>query len=252
MIVSLKEEIEKQGYSLSEMIDLYFLLEDKGKLEEDLQLRDFNNHAALGDFTKKFKDYRLMNYGKGEKSALLLDFQYNFSNEDERNNYITFYFGMNPTVVGAGYKWGDKYETEPERKFRLKKTGAYIQELKFFDFWDYLDTAPDGWENLDNTHLRKEIKAILENADVKMFCSCPSFHWQGMNWRLTQLNGAIYPTNIKPKPKTPETPRGWDNRTEGSFICKHLSILLDYSSIMFFLNQMVSQVRSIIKKEGLR
>ena len=243
MIIKFKDYIKEQGYDLSELIKLSF----QNLIYENVQLKDFNKHQALSDFTKKFKDYRLKNYGKGERSALLLDAQYNFDKKNPKDNYITFFFGMNPTDVEPGYKKKSSFETDPERDFALKPSGSYIQELKFFNFWDYLDTVPGGWKNLTDSDLKKEIKNILENADIKVSCSCPSFHWQGMNWRMTQLNGSAHPTNIAPKPRTPEYPHGWANITDGGFVCKHLSILLDYSSVMFFLNQMISKIKKILK-----
>ena len=62
------------------------------KLEEDLRLSDFQKHAGLSDFTKKFKNIRQKKKGAGSKSARIIKLIVNKSKD-----YVTFIFYSSPT-----------------------------------------------------------------------------------------------------------------------------------------------------------
>ena len=91
---------------------------------------------------------------------------------------------------------------------------------------------------------KKEMKEILESSNIQLFSTSPSFHWQGMNFNLTQLDGSVHGTSIAnpiwgPKHGDPS----------GYFLDKNLNSLLQYIPII--LNQMAQMRMGKLKRRGL-
>ena len=106
------------------------------------------------------------------------------------------------------------------------------------EFWDWLDVF-EG-----DKITRFNMKEILEVSSVQVFSNSPSFHWQGGNFNLSQLDGSIYPTEIS---NPVWGPRHGD--PSGYFLDKHLWGLL--KQMGFWLNPMASMLTSKLQKRGL-
>lgn len=86
-----------------------------------------------------------------------------------------------------------------------------------------------------------EAKQWLYNADFALWSNSPSFHWQGFNYKLSQLEASIFPTNIAPT----SGPKGWSDRHGNALVDKHLLEL--FVHIKFFINQMASSMLNKIR-----
>ena len=71
------------------------------------------------------------------------------------------------------------------------------------------------------------VKNVLESVPIKIWCNSPSFHWQGYNYNISVMDGALFPTNIPPQK--------WRKYHGGFILDKHLYIL--FSNIEYFLYQ---------------
>jgi len=129
-------------------------------------------------------------------------------------------------------------EVDPET-FNLTKNRSktYEIQIKVLDFLDWLDVFSE------QKVTESDMKEILDTADIQVFSTSPSFHYQGFNYWLSQLDGSIYPTTIKPQ--------RWDKiHGDGdAFVDKHLYGLM--RQIKFFRNQMASMITKKLKDRGL-
>jgi hypothetical protein len=112
--------------------------------------------------------------------------------------------------------------------------------LQFDDFFTWmLDTLPDG-----QALTLKDMKDAIRVCPVRFWSNSPAFHWQGHNFVLSQLDAAIYPTNI--------APHFWNQpqyHGEDAMLDKHLAALLRYLS--FFLNNMTAMANKNLQKAGI-
>jgi hypothetical protein len=100
----------------------------------------------------------------------------------------------------------------------------------------------------------EEIKAFLTDTDFKIFCDDVSWQYQGANYKLSQLGGALWPTNIPPTHKhlgpDGKTRMGWlDIHPMNSILTKHT--LEFFVHIKFFLNQIAGSVLKQIRNPNL-
>ena len=93
-----------------------------------------------------------------------------------------------------------------------------------------------------NAITKEDIAVILEVCDLTIWCNDPSFHWQGMNYNLSQMGAALFPTNIKPKK--------WDAVHGDNMQTKHLSGLLE--DIDHFYGQMAQKLTDVLRKKGIK
>lgn len=196
----------------------------KQKLKE-LTVYDFKKQAVMSDITSEYKKIRNQMIGYENRVTKLVDIEINI-----KDNYVIFYFLTEPTPM---YPDNHIYKTtQPKKNFALKPDNTYTMLIKVLDFFDWLETSPHEI-TID------DIKDVLRVADVQVFSDDPSFHWQGMNYKLSQLGSSVYPTNIEDKV--------WGKRhKDNNFMSKHLGGLLD--SIDFFIPQMASKFRKEYKK----
>lgn len=71
------------------------------------------------------------------------------------------------------------------------------------------------------------MKSVLQTVPIKIWCNSPSFHWQGYNYNISVMDGALFPTNIPPL--------RWRKYHDGFILDKHLYIL--FSNFDHFLYQ---------------
>lgn len=196
------------------------------KFSENLRFSDLQKHAGASDFTKDWIEVRRKIKGPGNKSAKLKSMRVS-----RKKDYITFIFKSKPT-----YDAKAKAVDVNNGMQTTKDVREYTQYLKVIDFFKLAETKP-GYKESELT--RKEIKEILQVADLQVFCDDPSFHWQGDNYVISLFDGSIYPTTIEPK--------HWRQlHNDDNFLCKHLSMIIN--SIDFFLNPMSSMINKYLKR----
>ena len=199
------------------------------KLDEELRLSDFKKHAGLSDFTKKWKNIRLKKKGAANISARLVRMKVN-----KKKDYVTFIFYSAPTYTLTGKV------TNPGKSMQFKTTEKpfYTQEIRILDFWKWARTTP-GYEAAKKLSTG-DLKEIFKVANIQVWCDDPSFHWQGMNWVVSQFDASTHPTDIPPEQ--------WRRfHKDDSFVCKHLSMLL--ASIDFWLSPMSSMLNKYLKEK---
>jgi len=95
----------------------------------------------------------------------------------------------------------------------------------------------DGDITIDN------LKEIFDVADIKLSSNDVSFQFQGFNYRLTQIDGSIYPENRPDKV--------WGKRHgANAYLTKHIAQVLDKGTFEIFFNQMISSLRKKLKESG--
>ena len=209
------------------------------RLDEWVTLRDLNTPDAISAFTKKHRDIRSQAIGPENTTAKLINCVYN-----PQNDALTFIFRTAATVPIYPKNHVFK-KANPTTDFSLSNNPdkVYYSHIRILDFMKWLkDTRPDDLEGQPITW--KEIKDVLEVAYVQVWDSCPSFHWMGTNYNLSQLDGSIYPTDI--------APHYWNQpHLQGNgqnFLCKHLYGII--RQIGFFGNQMASMANKEIRTRG--
>lgn len=195
-------------------------------IEEELRLSDLRKHAGTSAFTDKWRKQRQKIKKDGAKSVKVKTMRVN-----RKKDYITFIFTSKPTYT-------TKAKAVNVNSFEINKSVTeYTQQIRILDFFKWADTKP-GYKEKEMT--KKEIKEILEVANIEIFCNCPSFHWQGMNYVTSLFDGSIYPTKIPPK--------RWDAyHSDDNFTCKHLDILISQALNIYLLN-MTSMINKYLKK----
>jgi hypothetical protein len=189
----------------------------KKYFDESLKISDLKAHAGISDFTKYWKNERQRLKGTANKSAKLLEVEIN-----KEEDWVEFRFSSEPT-----YKF-DTQVTVPE-DMHFQSDNLYTEQIRFLQFFELFDTEEYSIKN---------IKDALKTCDVKVWCDCPSFHWQGDNFVISQFDASIHPTDIVPK--------HWNKyHNDDNFVCKHLSMIL--SQIEFFIPIMASMVFKRLK-----
>lgn len=210
------------------------------RLDEWVTLRALQNPASVDAFTRGFQTIRRKAVGAENITAKPLNVFY-----DDKRDLMRFTFITTATVPVYPPQTQFK-KTDPKQSFDLKRNPdkQYHIQIQILEFMKWLkDTRPD--ELADQPITRKEIKDVLDVAYVQVWCDCPSFHWQSMNYNLSQLDGSIHPTDI--------APHYWNQphlHGDGeNFLCKHLAGFVN--QIDFFLNPMAAMATKILKKKGL-
>lgn len=206
-----------------------------GKLEEFVTMADLANAASSSNLTKAFRKRRNDLIGTENKLAKLIDV---FIDEADKSVTFAFLTTVTPYPDDPDYKWK---ELDPD-DFSLdnNRSKTYELQIKVLEFFDWLETSPDLTEVKG-----KDIKDILQVSNVQVFSTSPSFHWQGQNYFLSQLDASIHPTDIAPKHWNHATRHGSDPY----FLDKHLYGFL--RSIDFFQNPMASMLTKKLKDRDL-
>jgi len=244
--VSLLKDFQGKTYPVAPLLDLedfngesktsYFILVDmagqrqiNSSLVESITLADLKNTAS--DLTKKFMKIR--NKSTGTENRLTKLIQVVYQGDNLRFSFLTVPTNDN----GSKEVKRDIYNTDPRTgKLVIDKSKTYEMELEILDFKQWLDTYPKDYKIT-----AKDIKEILEIAYVKVWSNDPSFTWQGVAFRLTQLDGAIYPVDI------PDSV--WRDKHGDSFVTKHLAGLIN--GIGFWYIPMANITNTYLKSKGL-
>lgn len=167
---------------------------------EELSLDDFRNNQGVSSLTRKYQRQRSSKMGAESKNAKI------DSVKIEAGNVICKF--KTPT-------------TENGKK--------YTMTIKIDDFMEWLED-----EELDLS----DMKYIFENLDVKLHCTCPGFHWQGMRYKMSQIDAAA-------EPITRADPVWGPRHNNDNLLCKHLQGLVN--GIKFWKNPLVSKINKQIK-----
>ena len=76
-------------------------------------------------------------------------------------------------------------------------------------------------------YTQEEFDGMLDFIDIKMDCSCYSFHWWGIRYQLSNLSSAIYSTNISDPVRSLQLQKR-------PTLCKHLIYILKIFRLFFF------------------
>ena len=208
------------------------------KMNEWLTFANLNSPDAMSALTTDYRKLRNKLVKPENFTAKLTDCKY-----EKEHDWVTFDFVTTATIP----QYPQDYEfskTDPNKKFELIKNPEkqYTVSIRILDFMKWLkDTRPDRLANEPITW--KEIKDVLDVAYIQVHCTCPANWWQGLTYNRTQLDGAIYPCDIKPKV--------WNAKhlhNEEGFLCKHAYGII--RSIAFFENQMTSKLNKTLKMAG--
>jgi len=202
----------------------YLLLK---QFTESLRLSDIMKHQGISDFTADWVEIRRKIKGAGTSAVKIHSMKV-----DRKNDTVTFLFKSTPTYDSKAQAVNFP-NTDSEKSVR-----SYTQQIMILDFFKWAQTKP-GYNEKEMTW--KEIKEILQVADVKLSCNCKSFQFQGMNAILTTFDASIYPED--------RPPTYWNKwHDSNQFLCKHLDILLT-SALNLYLSNMSSMINKYIKSK---
>jgi hypothetical protein len=199
---------------------------DSTILYEDMTLKDFKSAAAISAFTKRHLGLR-KGYLQGNliKYTRLMDCKL-----DRTNDWVLFDF-----LSIATPNTDSKKEADPFKDFKLINDPSKVYELKIrldgFFAW-LLGTLPDGQEVT-----KQDILDAMDVCSLKIWSSSPAYHWQSMNYNVTQLGAALYPTKIAPK--------YWNKFHGDTFLDKHLANL--FRNIDFYAQPMASMLNKRLR-----
>jgi hypothetical protein len=202
------------------------------KIIEAMVVDDFKTDDAVSAMTQKFRKQRKQLLGRENTVVRLVGFRF-----DQKQDWIQFMFRSTSTPNTP-----TKQDANPQANFKLQPNPnkVYTLLLQFDNFFAWmLDTLPDG-----QALTLKDMKDAIRICPVKFWSNSPAFHWQGHNYVLSQLDAAIYPTNI--------APQFWNQpqyHGEDAMLDKHLAALLRYLS--FFLNNMTATANKNLQKAGI-
>jgi hypothetical protein len=180
--------------------------------------------AGLSDFTKRFSKEKNGLLGSASRSAKFVEVDIN-----RQKDYIDFYF-----LSDATPKYPDNHEYKnaeiPSYALQKNPSKTYTIIIRVLDFFKWLGTTPSDITN-------KDIEDVLNSANIQIASDCPSYHWQGSNWVLSQFDGSIYPTSIPPN--------HWKKyHRDDNFLDKHTQGIIN--NIKFFIPQMRQKIKKAV------
>jgi hypothetical protein len=202
------------------------------KIIETMVVDDFKTDDAVSAMTRKFRNQRKQLLGRENMIVKLVGVNF-----DQQQDWIQFMFRSTSTPNTP-----TKQDANPQANFKLQPNPnkVYTLLLQFDGFFTWmLDTLPDG-----QALALKDMKDAIRVCPVKFWSNSPAFHYQGSNYQLSQLDAAIYPTNI--------APQFWNQpqyHGDNNLLDKHLMALLRYLS--FFLNNMTAMANKNLQKAGI-
>lgn len=208
---------------------------DERQLNEFLTMGDLQSTDTASSMTKRFRKARNTLVGKENTLAKLVDL---FIDEGDKSVTFAFLTEVTPYPDDPDYEW---QETDPTTfDLSTNRSKVYEIQIKILEFLDWLGTEPDKTEITE-----MDVKEVFKVSNAQVFSTSPSFHWQGMNYNLSQLDGSIHPTTIAPKVWNQPGRHGPDDY----FLDKHLYGLM--RNIVFWYSPMASMLTKKLKDRGL-
>ena len=209
-----------------------FIDNNNGLLVEDMHIEDFKDTAAISAMTQKFRTQRRQMIGQEIANVRLMTIQF-----DKKDDWVEFQFKSISTPNTPSKQQSNQYAN-----FALKpnppKIYTLLIRLNNFFTW-MLNTLPDG-----QALSLKDMKDAIKVCPVQFWSDSPAFHWQGHNYVLSQLDAAIYPTDISPQHWNQQKYHGQD-----AMLDKHLAALI--RNISFYLNNMTAMLNKNLQKAGI-
>ena len=218
----------------------YYIPTGSIRLDEAMTAKDFMSKDIMSSLTRSYYDDRQSMIGGANKNSRLISTVYN-----RDKDWVTFVFKTRATPDLSDKKTtGGPTGIEPSSTLSDNPQKVYFQMIRVKEFLALLkDTRP---ESLSSKKISwDDIREVIMTADIQVWCGCPSFYFQGIDYWLSQFDGAIYPCDIHPRRWNSPYLHGEGN----SYVCKHLASL--WNSIGFFATQMTSSIESVFKKEGI-
>jgi hypothetical protein len=196
-------------------------------LVEGVTLKDLMN-IGTSDLTNIYRRERMRLNGPENKIAKIIDCKL------QPNGSAIFSW---LTDVTNKYPKGTyPKEVDPiTKELVIDKSFTYTIQIQIMDVVKWVDTYPDK-----TIITAKDVRDILSVSDIKVWSSAPSFHWQGMNFNLSVLDGAIYPTDIRPLV--------WGPRHNDSFLDKHIAGI--FIGLKFWIHPMANMLTRQLKIAG--
>ena len=225
------------------------VFEIRGSLDvtrlDEITLGDLKKSPSrISPFTQRFRRDRdhapagvsagaaaAQGHGQENRLAKLIDVAI-----DVDKGYVTFAFLTPATEHPHRDKKG---ETDPAEDMAIKvnPSRTYEMYIRILDFFPWLGTHPDKTQIT-----AQDVQDVLEVADIQLYSTAPSFHWQGANYWLSTVDASIYPTTIEP--------RVWGPRWGGMYLTdKHLAGLIQH--ISFFLIPMARMLTRKLREAEL-
>jgi hypothetical protein len=224
--------LKSQSYTITEKHLREFVNNDQGLLVEDMHIEDFKDTAAISAMTQKFRTQRRKMLGQEISYVKLMTVQF-----DDQDDWIEFQFRSTSTPNTPVKKKSNQNANFALQPNTPKVYTLLIRFNKFFTWM--LDTLPDG-----QALTIKDMKDAIRVCPVQFWSNSPAFHWQGHNYVLSQLDAAIFPTDIAPLHWNQPQYHG-----EDAMLDKHLAALI--RNISFFLNNMTSMLNKNLQKAGI-
>jgi hypothetical protein len=224
--------LNPSAYVFTEKHIRKFIDNNNGLLVEDMHIEDFKDVAAISAMTQKFRTQRRQMLGQEIANVKLMTVQF-----DQQGDWVEFQFRSistpnTPTKKKSDYSADFALQPNPPKVYTL-----LIRLNKFFTWM--LDTLPDG-----QALSLKDMKDAIRVCPVQFWSNSPAFHWQGHNYVLSQLDAAIYPTDIAPEHWNQPQYHG-----EDAMLDKHLAALI--RNISFYLNNMTAMLNKNLQKAGV-
>ena len=224
--------LNQYAYKINEQHIRKFIDNDEGILVEDMHIEDFKDTAAISAMTQKFRTQRRQMVGQEIANVRLMTVQF-----DQKDNWVEFQFRSvstpnTPTKNKSNHASNFAIQPNPPKVYTL------LIRLNNFFTW-MLDTLPDG-----QALTLKDMKDAIRVCPVQFWSNSPAFHWQGHNYVLSQLDAAIYPTDIAPQHWNQPQYHGQD-----AMLDKHLAALI--RNISFFMNNMTAMLNKNLFKAGI-
>lgn len=218
---------------------------EKGKeiFCEGITIKDLMKNQGLSDFTDYYAKERSRVMGSETKATKLLDISL-----DKKGGWVQFDFLSEATEK---YPTTHRYkEVDPSKGFALisNPSKTYTFSIRIMDFMDWLTTYGD---DLKGKITGEDLKDILDISEIKLFNTSPAFHWQGMNFVLSDtFEGSIYPTTIPPTK--------WNNyknkhtgKTHGGNQILDKESQRIINQFYFYRNQMAQMLTKKLRSEGV-
>ena len=151
------------------------LLGDRVQFSEKIHLLEWVTIPALmdrsstSDFTKTKRKIRTELYDGENVTATLVSGSYNRLEDSITLNFVT------PCTAKAHGPDYNPKKTDPARGFvKIENpSGYYNMKIKILNAFEWLRQIKehDGWLT------EEDVRVLLENAYVQVFCNDPSFHW---------------------------------------------------------------------------
>lgn len=210
-------------------------------IAEDMTLADFSSPDAIDAMTRRFRTARRNLLGKETARVRLAGCRWSVARDWAEFSFKSI---STPRPVNGRNVWGAKRRTSPSpsANFALlpNRPKVYTLVVRLDKFFTWMNgTLPDG-----KALSMRDMTDAMKACPVRLWSDSPAFHWQGLNYNMSQMGCSLHPTSIAPKKWSQPRYHGPDGMLD-----KHLGALA--RNIHFFANQMAAALNSRLAKAGV-